>query len=316
MIKIPKLPNKEFRQMVPLLRKKEFYEHEEQRKISWPEYNFSQIDEAKELLDFIKEQVDLCILPEQKSKVGRPLTNPKSLAKVILISEALGFTERISQGWFSILGPYVDVYEGIDDRVIGDAYDRIEVAKILRQVFNNTKSSDGILAGDGTGLEKSRKENYESAKKYASYMISIVDSREIVQAFELGEIGECKVMKKLIEEVDGNSLRLDAGFNDRELVKKISDLEMVPYVFPKSNNNLNGSPAWKNMYLELYYDVMTWLTEYHQRSHTESFHSSFKRKNGLLMKIRPMARLNQVMARIILHNRRRTSYFNKLTNAS
>lgn len=313
---MPKLPNKEFRQMVPLLREKGFYEHEDPREISWPEYNFSQISEAKDLLDFIKEQVDLCSLPDQKPKVGRPLTSPKSLAKAVLINEALGFTERISQGWFSILGPYMGAYEEIDDRVIGEAYDRVEVARILRQVFNNTKNSDRILAGDGTGLEKSRKENYETSKRYASYMISIVDSREVVQAFELGEIGECKVMKKLIEEVDGKSIRLDAGFNDRELVKKIAELEMVPYVFPRSDNKLNGSLAWKRMYLELYYDVMTWLTEYHQRSHSESFHSSFKRKNRLLMKIRPMARLNQVMARIILHNRRRISYFSKLADAS
>ncbi|MCK5283420.1 MAG: hypothetical protein KAK00_08500, partial [Nanoarchaeota archaeon] len=96
----------------------------------------------------------------------------------------------------------------------------------------------------------------------------------------------------------------------------ISELEMVPYVFPMSDNKLNGSLAWKSMYLELYYGVMTWLTEYHQRSHSESFHSSFKRKNRLLMKIRPIARLNQVMAGIILHNRRRISYFSKLANAS
>jgi len=313
---MPKLPNAEFRQIVPMLREKGFYKHEIPREISWPEYNFSHIVEAKELLDFIKEKVDLCSRPDQKTKVGRPLTDPKSLAKAILINEALGLTERISQGWFSILGPYLGVYEEIDDRVIGEAYDRIEVAQILRQIFNNTKSSDGILAGDGTGLEKSRKENYEAAKRYAAYMISIVDSREVVQAFELGERGECKVMKKLIEEVDGNSLRLDAGFNDRELVKKIADLEMIPYVFPRSDNKLNGSMAWKSMYLELYYDVMTWLTEYHQRSHSESFHSSFKRKNRHLMKIRHMARLNQVMARIILHNRRRFSYFSKLVNSS
>ena len=52
---MPKLPNKEFRQMVPLLREKGFYEHEEPRQISWPEYNMSQIEEATELLDFIKE---------------------------------------------------------------------------------------------------------------------------------------------------------------------------------------------------------------------------------------------------------------------
>lgn len=309
---MPKLPNKQFRQMVPLLREKGFYECEEPREISWPEYNVSQILEAKEVLDFIRDSVDLIDVKEPTNKVGRPLTNPKSLAKAVLINEALGFTERAAQSWVEIIGPYADIREKIDDRVLGEAYNRIEVTKILRQVFHNTKNSDGKLSGDGTGLEKSRKENYEAAKKYASYMISIIDSREIVQAFELGERGECKVMKKLIPQVKGNSLRLDAGFNDRGLVRQIAELEMLPYVFPKGNNKLNGSLAWQCMYLELYYDVMQWLTEYHLRSHAESFHSSFKRKNGLLMKIRPLAQLNQVMARIILHNRRRSSYFSRL----
>lgn len=309
------LPNVEFRKMVPLLRKKGFYQSEEPREISWPEYNLSQIKEAQEVLDFIKGAVDACFYI-RKRKIGRPLTNPKSLAKAILINEALGFVERTSQGWIDILGSYVGIYEKLDDRVIGEAYDRIEVTRILREVFHNSKNSDGKLCGDGTGLEKSRKENYEAAKKYASYMISIVDSREVVQAFELGKRGECKVMKSLIEEVDGESIRLDAGFNDRELVRRIAELEVIPYVFPKSNNKLNGDLSWKKMYLELYYDVMTWLTEYHQRSHAESFHSSFKRKNRLLMKLRSLAQLNQVMARIILHNRRRISYFDKLVKSN
>ena len=109
---------------------------------------------------------------------------------------------------------------------------------------------------------------------------------------------------------------MDAGFNDRKLVRKIDELGMTPYVFPKKNNNLNGSLAWKNMYLELFYDVMGWLTEYHQRSHTESFHSSFKRVYGAITKRRVTAKLSQVTARIILHNRRRLSYFNRLKKAS
>lgn len=36
---MPKLPNKEFRAMVPLLREKGFYEADYKRPISWPEYN-------------------------------------------------------------------------------------------------------------------------------------------------------------------------------------------------------------------------------------------------------------------------------------
>lgn len=311
-----KLPNKEFRQMVPTIREEGFYEHEEPRKISWPEYNLSQIEDAKETLEFIRDFVDEAEYMKMKGKVGKPLTDPKVLAKAVLTCEALSFTERNAQGWMSILGPFFGMHEHLDDRTIGDAYDKIEVLYILKQIFEKTKDSDGKLSGDGTGLENSRKQNYEEDKKYGTYMTSIVDSREIVQAFDISGEQECRAMHKLIEDVYGDSLRLDAGFNDRELVRKIAKKGMIPYVFPKKSNNMNGHLAWKTMYMELFLDVMQWLTEYHIRSHSESFHSSFKTKYGLIAKRRSMAKLSQVTARIILHNRRRLSYFNKLAKAN
>lgn len=311
-----KLPNKEFRAMVPLLREKDFYEVEEHRKISWPEYNLSQIDDVYEALKFINCSVDEAQYLNTNGKTGRPLTDPKSLAKAVLLCEFLSLTERSAQGWLRILGPFLGIHEKLDDRTIGDAYDKPEVAHILKQVFDNSKTSDGILSGDGTGLETSRKQNYESNKVAGGYMTSIVDSREVVQAFDISGEQECRAMHKLVEQVQGGSLRLDAGFNDRKLVNLIVKKGMKPYVFPKKNNNLNGTLAWKHMYLELYYDVMQWLTEYHIRSHTESFHSSFKGKNKPLMKRRPLCQLTQITARITLHNRRRISYFNKLTEAS
>ena len=311
-----KLPNKEFQQLVPLLREKGFYEHQKQRKIVWPEYNLSQIEDAKDTLIFIREEVDKAEYLNIAGKTGKPLTDPKELAKAILICEALGFTERQAEGWLDIIGPFAGIYQHLDDRTIGDAYDRIEVLYILKQVFENSKTSDGNLAGDGSGIEVSRKQNYESDKEYGNYLINIVDSREIVQAFDISGKQECQIMLNLIEKVNGDSLTLDAGFNSRELTAKISELGIIPFIFPKKNNILNGRSAWKLMYLELYYDVMQWLINYHQRSHAESFYSSFKRKNKLLMKRRPICRLIQITTRIILHNRRKLSYFNKLANAS
>ena len=311
---MPKLPNKQFRQMVPLLREKDFYESEEPRPISWPEYNISQIEEAKETLEFIRNAVDEADPLLIKGKAGKPLTNPKSLAKAILASEALGLTERNAQGWLTILSPFLGIDEHLDDRTIGDAYDKVEVVHILKHIFEKTKDSDGRLSGDGTGLETSRKENYENDKKTGEYMTSIVDSREIVQTFDVSGEQECRAMHKLIEDVYGDSLRLDAGFNDRELVRKIADRGMVPYVFPRKDNNMNGRLAWKLMYMELFLDVMGWLTEYHIRSHTESFHASFKTRYGIITKRRPTSKLSQVTARIILHNRSRLAYFSRLAS--
>src|SRR3989338_10664434 len=206
-----RLPNEEFRQLVCLMREKEFYEPEEKRHIDWPKYNLAQIKEAKETLNFIRNHVDETKALTLKAKAGKPLTNPKSLVKAILICEALGLTERNAQGWLEILGPFVGIDEHLDDRTIGDACDKVEVVYLLKQIFEKTKDSDGILSGDGTGLETSRKQNYETCKKAGNHMTSIVDSREVVQAFDIYE-QECKAMHKLIELVYGNSLRLVHSF--------------------------------------------------------------------------------------------------------
>jgi len=301
----------DFRKLVPKLREKGFYKPQEKRKISWSEYNLAQISEATELMRKIRELVNLDALIQTKS-VGRPLTNPKDLAKAILVAELLGLPERQSQGWLEILSPFLGINSNLDDRVIGRGYNRLEVLFILKEVFERTKTSDGKLMGDGTGLETTRKQNYETEKKKTeNYLVSIIDSREIVQTFEMNN-KECPVMHSLIENIKGTSLCLDAGFIDRELTRKISELGIKPLIFPKKNLDLNGSIYWKKMFLELFYDTQKWLQEYHQRSHCESFHSSFKRKNRILMKINPLAKLIQLTARIIIHNLRKQNYYSRL----
>ena len=91
---MPRLPNKEFRAIVPLLREKVFYEPEKHRKISWSEYNLTQIEDAYESLTFIRDSVDKTEYLNTEGKTGRPLTDPNSLAKAVLLCEELGLTER------------------------------------------------------------------------------------------------------------------------------------------------------------------------------------------------------------------------------
>ena len=306
-----KVINREFRRLVPKLREKGFYKSQESRKINWSEYTLAQITEAPELMNKIRELVNLDALIPTAS-VGRPLTNPNDLVKAILVVELLGLPERQAQGWIKILSPFLGINSHIDDRVFGRAYNRFEVLSVLKEIFDKTKTSDGILSGDGTGIETTRKQNYESTKKKTeNYLVSIVDSREIVQAFEINS-SECPTMHSLIENVEGNVLCLDAGFVDRELTRKITELGIKPFIFPKKNLNLNGSIHWKKMFLELFYDTQNWLKVYHQRSHAESFHSSFKRKNRTLMKFNPLSKLVQLTARIIIHNLRKQNYYSRL----
>jgi transposase len=305
-----KVINRQFKRLVPKLREKGFYKSQKKRPIHWKEYTLSQIEEVR-ILDKLTLLIDSFDAKESKS-FGRPATNPKDLAKAILVAELLGLPERQAQGWINLLASKVGIKSILDDRTIGRGYSRIEVLEILKQVFDKTKTSDGILMGDGTGLETTRKQNYESEKKKTeNYMVSIVDSREIVQAFEINN-KECPSMHSLIKEVRGKSLCLDAGFVDRNLTREINELGIKPFIFPKKNLDLNGSVYWKKMFLELFYDTQNWLKEYHKRSHAESFHSAFKRKNKPLMKFNSFSKLVQLTARIIIHNLRKQSYYSAL----
>ena len=307
-----------FRQLVVDVRnpkkKKEIYPEQQQREIHWNEYTLSKINDLKSTLLFIRTSIDRSFIDEDLYKIGRPSINPKVLAKAILFCEAIGLPERQAQGWLELMGRFLGIYETLDDRVIGKAYENPEVIRILKEVFEKNKSSNKILGGDGTGLERSRKDNYESTKKKKAgqYMTSIVDSREIVQAFDISGTQECQIMHELIKNVDGKELTLDAGFNDRKLVSEISNLGMQAYIFPKKNNNINGDVYWQKMYLTFYYDTINWLINYHQRSHTESFHSSFKRNFGIITKLKFCSKFSQVCARIIIHNHRRLCYFESL----
>jgi len=309
-------PNKNFRELVEFInegredKSKKIYEDRVPREIDWVAYNLSQTNNIKETIAFIDGEVDKCQNP--KRKVGKPLTNPKLLCKAILICEAFGLTERDAQGFIEVFGPSIKI-KRLDDRVIGNAYGRPEVAYILKQIFDRNKDSDGILSGDGTGLETSRRQNYGlNQSSTREFLTCIVDSREIVQAFDFSGKDECKAMHSLIEEVKGDSLRLDAGFNDRKLVRKIVEFGMLPYVYPKKINKMNGDDPWREMYIEFMVDVIHWLQEYYLRVHCESFHSAFKRVYGILTKTRHHSKFVQLIARIILHNRARLSYFKRL----
>jgi len=302
-----RLPNREFRKLIPKLRKKGFYKPKKKRQIDWKRYNKSQTEEAIILLSKINQLTDSCEVKKLSTR-GRKGVDTRILAKVILLCEALQLTERQAQGWINVLASNINLTSKLDDRTIGRAYNSLEVQYLLKQVFEKTKDSNGELMGDGTGIETTRKQNYESDKLTSEYFTSIIDSREIVQTFEMSK-SERKAMKKMIEEVKGNSLRLDAGFVDRELTTKIAEFGMKPIIFPRANIDINGRITWKLMYLELFFETQEWLREYHQRSHCESFHSSLKRKNKPMLKNNSISRLTQLTSRIIIHNLRKLSYY-------
>ena len=315
--------SKDLQKLVPKMRERGFYVSQTQRKIDWSAYTMTQINEIIDTIKFIKTEVNKIHTPQKRKNVGRPPTDAGTLAKAILLIELLGLPERKAEGWIFLIGHHLGIHEHIDDRVIGKAYKRPEVINILEKVFKNNLECDGQMGGDGTGLEQSRKENYESTKKKELYMTSIVDSKERVQAFDISGKQECQAMHFLVKEVANTlkknvdkslkeaKLTLDSGFVDKKLAQLIEDSGIIPYIFPKKNNTLKskGYPGWKRMLLKLLENVQGWLKEYHIRSHTESFHSSFKRIFGIITKRLNNTTYTQVLTRIIHNNRQKTTYY-------
>ena len=78
------LPTKKFQAMVPLLREKGYYVSQEQKKISWPEYNLNQIQDLKESLVFIRKEVESCECLEYRASVSE-YTSLASQADISLL---------------------------------------------------------------------------------------------------------------------------------------------------------------------------------------------------------------------------------------
>ena len=140
---MPKHPNVQFRKLVVkvrnLKRKKEIYPLQEMRKIHWKEYTLSKINEFKTELDFIRRAVNEIGFIEEKN-VGRPSIDLRYLVKAILACELFNCPERQAQGLLEVIGKYVGIYDVLDDRVIGKAYDNPKVAILLQKIFDSTMS--------------------------------------------------------------------------------------------------------------------------------------------------------------------------------
>lgn len=314
--------SEDFQKLVVQMRKKGFYKSKEPLAVDWRAYTTNQINDIIDTLKFIRSEVDKVYTPLRVRKRGRPEVGVGNLAKAVLFVELYGIDERRAEGWITLMAPHLGIDEHIDDRVLGKAYQNKAVIAILEQIFEETKTNDGVMSGDGTGLEGSRKENYESTKKKTNYLTSVVDSREVVQAFDVGNKAECPAMHELVGKIKDSLLKdltsvlkeakltLDAGFVDRKLAQLIEDSGIIPFIFPKKNNVITpkGYPAWGRMCKRLIGDVQAWLAEYHIRSHAESFHSSFKRIFGIVTKRLTITVYTQVLCRIIHNNRRKINY--------
>src|SRR3989344_2742248 len=110
----------------------------------------------------------------------------------LLVRHNISMKKKLPNEQFRKLVEFINETRKNKSKKIYEDKEQKEIAFILRQVFEMTKDSDGKLSGDGTGLETSRRQNYgENRSSTKEFLTSIVDSREIIQAFDFSGKDEC-----------------------------------------------------------------------------------------------------------------------------
>ena len=77
------------------------YEKREPEKRNWSQYDDAQVNEIADILETIREVVDIAAsnIPERKKTAGRPPVPDSDIVKAMLMQTYFGMPNRIAQEW-------------------------------------------------------------------------------------------------------------------------------------------------------------------------------------------------------------------------
>ncbi len=295
-----------------------------EKEIDWTTYNRAKINEIHFFITFIREAVDMAEIETQKKiGVGRPPKNAYTLAKIILLQIYFQVPERQAEGLALLFKEKLQLNDIPSARSIGRGYNRQDVQEILGKLFEMTHTpiakKETSFSADGSGLSLSIKQNYandrDNQDKHAGYdkmAVMISNNFHIATAFEHrhGTANDCPLFEPLIKATAKEfhqieTVQLDAGFVSRHNCNLISEVDAIPYIYPKAGITLNkkGSSAWRSMLETLIENPQEWLRAYHERSECECYFSAHKRRftKPLLKKIKHLRGV-EAFCRIICLN--------------
>jgi transposase len=326
------------------------YQPKEKERIDWTNYDHAQIHEIDDMLRTIKDMVDLaCVRLAIEAKPpgrGRPSVYPGDKAKIVLMQQYLGTSNRVTEGFLILFKEKLGIRE-VSYKTVERAYDDSDVKRILCEVSRITqelvKDEEHVFSSDGTGLPHSLKQNYEREKRekrkekgnksknkkekkvhgFEQAIITIGTRYKMIASFIItgnphaaeapyleDALGTVQDIYPHIEMMIG-----DAAYLSRKNTSLVTAAGAVPRFYPKKNVTLRpkGSPAWKKMLSQFVRDPQSWLRQYHQRSISESVNSAFLRmfEKKLTRKIRSR-RITESIARACDYNIKRFSYLKYL----
>ena len=294
------------------------------------------------MLLFIRDSVqqaaynlDLPKVPDHREP-GRPKHNPVDEAKVVLMAQYFGLSNRVAQGYMLLFKEKLRLTSLFSYKTIERAYGELEVWQILEEVFELTNSSVADLerefGPDGSGLATSCKQNYETDrakdqthKGYEKIIVMVGLKYKLVSAFKFADkptAHDSLYFESLLADTARRYSRVDLVSGDSGFLSRVNcDLVVgvggVPRFYPKKNSLLcsKGSRAWRVMLEELALDPQKWLLEYHRRSNVEGCFSVLKRDNFLPLRKKLVVRRRQeAFSRVCNLNIKRLCYLNYLEN--
>jgi len=268
--------------------------------------------------------------------VGRPKHNPVDGAKMVLMAQYFGLSNRVAQGYMLLFKEKLDLTTVYSYKTIERAYSDMEVRQILEEVFELTNTPirdlEHEFGPDATGLSTSSKQNYENdraknqtSKGYEKVLVMVGLKYKIISSFRYANKPidhESPYFESLLRETACRYGRLglvagDAAYLSRANCDLVAKLGGVPRFYPKKGTTLRqkGSAAWRKMLEDLIADPQKWLKDYHKRSNVEGCFSTLKRDNPLpLRKELDERKEQEAFTRACNLNIKRLCYLNYLEN--
>lgn len=170
-----RLTVKKLQETVLSIRKGKFpYTEKEQKKLDFTKYNQAQINEIADVLETMRDIVDLSDQRIQQRIAaapkgpGRPAAPIKDVLKVQLMETYFGVSDRVSEGFLRLFREKLGISSDFSYKTIERGYDPQRSEELLDEVFKLTNeignSNEKKFSIDGTGDPCTMKVNYESKR--------------------------------------------------------------------------------------------------------------------------------------------------------
>ena len=334
-------------QVVTQVRSKTFpYVRRPRRRIPWRLYTRAQTRELPEMLDLIRDLVDLYALehpepPTPHPRGGRPAIPLSDRLKGLLAQSYLGLPNRPTEGEVAAFRAALGIgslfgYKTVE-RSYGDPRMGAALYALLEITNRPVHGLETGFAADGTGSPIAVGQHYRSARARQAeterqagllpqgergwvYNVGAVGVRYGLIAGwvswtnrRVGEVSQFSELTRQTKELHPEWSKFfgDGAYSARWVVGLLDRMGVRSWILPRRNVTLKrlGEPAWPRSLLGLVRDPQAWLSEYHQRSRSEATWWSIGARNpGKIRKRIANRRETEALLRAVVRNLRRLCY--------